>query len=183
MAAISGISQDAGQLIANGLFHVGDDGLESVPIVGVARQCHGVQGKLAALGAVQCRGHRDLDAKLVWFVCFSLADALNFVGVQAVDLATALTLLLLQNGFCLIERPDEDCLELLVAGDLTLDIAHDASQIRLQLAQRLAGALELLGMGIALMLDKRILAEPHVGDWRRLSPAFLAARTSRSRAR
>ncbi|MCO5965411.1 hypothetical protein [Sinorhizobium meliloti] len=41
--------------------------------------------------------------------------------IGSVDLAAALTLLLLQNGFGLIERPDEDRLELLVAGDLALD--------------------------------------------------------------
>ena len=55
VAAVSGVGQNAGELVTDRLLDIGDDGLEGVAIIRVAWQCHGVQGELAALGAVQCR--------------------------------------------------------------------------------------------------------------------------------
>ena len=43
------------------------------------------------------------------------------------------------------------------------DVADDAAQIGLEPAQASVGALELMGMGIALMLDQRQLADPRIG--------------------
>ena len=52
--------------------------------------------------------------------------------------------------------------QLRIAGDLAPDVADGAPEIGLELAQRLVGPLELLGVGIALMLDQRQLADPHI---------------------
>ncbi|MBB4096113.1 hypothetical protein GGQ79_004668 [Ochrobactrum pecoris] len=74
--------------------------------------------------------------------------------MQAVNLAATLALLLLHDGLRLIERPEEDRPQLLVTGDLPLDIADGPPEIGLQLAQRLARSLELLGMRVTLVLDQ-----------------------------
>ena len=98
VAAIAGIGEDALDLGADGLFHLGDDGCQRVAVIGVAGQCLGMQGELAALRALQRGGDRHLDAELVGRVRLALADAFDLMGVQAVDLAAALALLLLENG-------------------------------------------------------------------------------------
>src|SRR5215831_14680674 len=61
------------------------------------------------------------------------------------------------------ERLGEDLFELGIAIDASADVADDAAQIGLELAQASVGTLELLGMGIALMLDQRQLADPRIG--------------------
>jgi hypothetical protein len=109
----------------------------------------------------------------------ALADALDLVSVQAVNLAAALALSLLQNRRGLVERPFEDRLELLFAGNLAGDVADGPAEIGPQLAQRLVGRLELLGVCITLVLDQRQLADPHIGGANPGPPS----RTSRSRAR
>jgi hypothetical protein len=50
------------------------------------------------------------------------------------------------------QRPGEDLFELGIAVDASPDVADDAAQIGLEPAQASVGALELMGMGIALML-------------------------------
>ena len=49
-----------------------------------------------------------------------------------------------------------------VAFDLAGNVANDAAQIGPQLLQHPVGALELLGVGIALMLDQGELAHPRI---------------------
>jgi hypothetical protein len=49
-----------------------------------------------------------------------------------------------------------------IAVDLAGNVADDAAQIGLELAQSPVGAVELAGMGIALVLDERELADPRV---------------------
>ncbi len=49
-----------------------------------------------------------------------------------------------------------------VARGLATDIADDAAQLGSQGSQGLVGALELLGVGIALVLDQGQLADPLV---------------------
>ena len=51
----------------------------------------------------------------------------------------------------------------LAAAEPVPDVADDAAQIGLEPAEASVGALELMGMGIALMLDKRQLADPRIG--------------------
>jgi hypothetical protein len=46
---------------------------------------------------------------------------------------------------------------------LANNVANDPAEISLELAQRAIGALELPGMGIALMHDERALADALVG--------------------
>lgn len=93
----------------------------------------------------------------------ALANAFDLVGMQAVNLAAALALLLLHDGLRLIERPEEDRPELLVTINLVLDVADGPPQIGLELAQRLARPLELFGMGVTLMLDQGEFADPNIG--------------------
>ena len=163
VAAISGIGEDATDLVADGALHGGNDGRRRVPVIWIARQRHGVQGELAALGALQRGGHRHLDAELVRGVRLALSNAFDLMGMQGIDLAAALALALLHDRSGLVERPFEDRLQFLVAGVLALDVADGTAQIGLQPAQRPVGALELFGVGIALMGDQRLLADPHIG--------------------
>ncbi len=100
MAAVSGFGQDAGLVVANGLFHVGNDGRERVAIVRRTGQRHGMQGDLAAFRAGKRRRHLDLEAEFVRPARLAFANALDLVGVQAVDFVAAFTLLLVDsNGF------------------------------------------------------------------------------------
>lgn len=48
----------------------------------------------------------------------TLADAFHLVRMQAIDLAAALALTLLENGGGLVERPFEERVQLRIAGDL-----------------------------------------------------------------
>ena len=52
----------------------------------------------------------------------TLADAFNLGRMQAVDLAPALSLALLQHAPGQVERPPEDRLEILFARDLAPDV-------------------------------------------------------------
>lgn len=74
--------------------------------------------------------------------------------------ASALALTLLENGG---GRPFEERVQFRIAGDLAGDVANGPAEIGLEPAQRLVGPLELLGMRIALVLDQRQLADPHIG--------------------
>ena len=62
-----------------------------------------------------------------------------------------------------MQRPGEDALELGASFDLALDVADHAAEIGFERAQRLVGALELMGMDVTLMLDQRMLADPRIG--------------------
>ena len=83
--------------------------------------------------------------------------------MQAVDLAATLALALFAHppGEC--ERHSEDRLQRGLVGDLATDVADQATELGAQRSQRPIGALELLGMDIALMHDHRLLADARVG--------------------
>src|SRR2546429_9007241 len=85
------------------------------------------------------------------------ADTLHSRSVEAIDLAPSLIAILLEH-----KGPDAKAvrLEIGLAGDSSADVADDAPEIGLELAQRLAGALELMGMGIAVMSDQKLLCPP-----------------------
>ena len=116
------------------------------------------------------RGKRDLDAKLVRPM--GLAPRLHSTSgrVQRIDLLSALMLALLaRTRRASIERKGgEDALQLGVAFDLAHDVARDAAEIGSGRLQRPIGALELLGVGVALMGDQRMFLHQRK-DWRRLS--------------
>jgi hypothetical protein len=57
----------------------------------------------------------------------------------------------------------EDALHLSLAPDLAHDIARDPAEIGADRPERPLGTLELLGVGIALMGDQRMFADPRVG--------------------
>src|SRR5690349_12562533 len=80
-----------------------------------------------------------------------------------IDLGSALTLILRQHAPGEAQRLGKDFFELGVAVDASPDVADDAAQIGLEPAQASGGALKLMGMGIALRLDQRQLADPHIG--------------------
>ena len=149
-------------------------------VVGVAGQRLGVGDELAALGAIERGGERDLDAELVRAMGLALADAFDLGRVQRIDLASALMLALLAHPARQHQRMGEDALQLGLAPDLAHDVAHDPAEIGADRLQRPVGALELLGVGVALMGDQRMFADPlrRTGaDRRRFSwPASPAAR-------
>src|SRR5262245_57655712 len=119
--------------------------------------------ELAAFRAMSGRGDTDLYPELVWPMRLALADALHFRRVQGIDLGSALTLILRQHAPGEAQRLGEDFFELGIAVDASPDVADDAAQIGLEPAQASVGALELMGMGIALMLDQRQLADARIG--------------------
>jgi hypothetical protein len=61
------------------------------------------------------------------------------------------------------ERMGEDALQFGVAPDLAHDVARDPAEIGSDRLQHPVGALELFGVGIALMGDQRVFADPLVG--------------------
>ena len=77
----------------------------------------------------------------------------------------------------------EDALQLGLALDLAHDVAHDPAEIGADRLQRPVGALELLGVGVALMGDQRVFADPRIGLAQVDAVSSWPACTSRSRAR
>ena len=61
------------------------------------------------------------------------------------------------------ERTGEDALQFGVAPDLAHDVARDPAEIGSDRLQRPVGALELFGVGIAVMGDQRVFTDPLVG--------------------
>ena len=156
MAAVAGVGEDALDLGADRVFHRGNDRCQRVPVIGVAGKGHGVQGKLAALRALQRGGDGDFARRIRRARAPSPCRCTRPHGRASCRyLAAALTLPLFENGRGLVERPLEDRVQLRIVGDLALDVADDPPEIGLQFAQGLAGPLELLGVRIALMLKDR----------------------------
>ena len=77
VAAIAAVGDDAGEVGADLGLDLRDHGGERVTVVGVAGQRLGVGDELAALGAMERCGERDLDAELTWALlrqaCFNVA--------------------------------------------------------------------------------------------------------------
>ena len=61
------------------------------------------------------------------------------------------------------QRPGEEVLQGRIARDLAGDVADHPPEHGSEAPQRLVGPLELLGVGIALVLDQRPLADPGIG--------------------
>jgi hypothetical protein len=85
--------------------------------------------------------------------------------VQRIDLRSTLVLLLVKHPSRQRQRASKDNLpeQVGAAFDLAGNVADDTSEIGSKRPQGPVGALELLGVGIALMLDQGELAHPHVG--------------------
>ena len=93
----------------------------------------------------------------------ALADALDLGGVQRIDFSAALVLALLTHPFGQPQGLPENVAQDGVGPDPAGDVALDAAQNRAQLAQLPPGALELFGVGVALIGDQRIFADPFIG--------------------
>src|SRR6266702_7225436 len=163
MAAIAGIGVQPIDRGADEFLDPRDHLGQRVAVIGIARQRLYMGDELAALAMLEGGGNADLDAELVRLVGLTLADALHFGGMQTVDLGAALPALLRAHPLAKAEQVSEAALEPMVAVDLAGVVADDAAEIGLERAQRLVGALELPGMGVALMLDQGELADPRVG--------------------
>src|SRR5450631_3832779 len=105
----------------------------------------------------------SFDAGLIGLVGLALVDALHLWRVLAVDLPAAPLLVLLAHPFGQPQRAAEDIAQRLTVADLAGDVAFDAAKRSSDLARRLVGALELLGVGVALIGDPRIFADPLIG--------------------
>src|SRR6202167_3180946 len=103
------------------------------------------------------------DAELVGAMGLALADAFDLGRVQRIDLFSALMLALLAHPAGEHERMGEDALQLSLALDPAHDVARDPAEIGSDCLERPVGALELLGVRIALVGDQRVLADPLVG--------------------
>src|SRR5260370_20512858 len=118
--------------------------------------------ELAALAAFARGGDAHLDAELIGLVRLSLADAFDLWRMQAVDLGAALPALLFAHPAGKIERPRELGVEKIIVGDLAFDIADDAAEISLELANSLSGTFELAGGGGTLVVDEVHLFHPRL---------------------
>ena len=108
-------------------------------------------------------GEPDLSAKLVGTMGLAFADAFDLGRMQRIDLPFALMLALLAHPAGQHERMGEDALQFSLALDLAHDVANDPTEIGSDRLQRPVGALELLGVGVALMSDQRMFGGPRVG--------------------
>jgi hypothetical protein len=61
------------------------------------------------------------------------------------------------------ERMGESALQFGLAIDLAHDVANDPAEIGSDRPQRPVGALELLGVGVALVGDQSMFADPLIG--------------------
>ena len=129
MAAIASVGDDADKRRADLRLDLGQDGRQRVTVIRVARHRLYMSDELAALRAMQGRGERDLDAELVGPVRLALADALDFGGVQGIDLAPTLMLALLAHPLSQPEVGREKALQFGLAADLARDIAADPTEI------------------------------------------------------
>jgi hypothetical protein len=163
MAAIAAVGEDAGEVRADLRLDLRDHGRQRVAVIRIARQRLGVGDELAAPGAMERGGERDLDAELVRPMRFALADAFDLGRVQRIDLLSALMLALLAHPAGEHERMGEGALQLSLALDLARDVANDPAEIGSVCLQRPVGALELLGVGVALVGDQRMFADPLIG--------------------
>ena len=112
---------------------------------------------------MQGRGERDLDAELVRPMRLALADAFDFGRVQGIDFPAALVLALLAHALSQPKIGRENALQFGLAPDLACEVADDASEMGADGPERPIGALELLGVGVALMGDQGPLAHPFIG--------------------
>lgn len=112
--------------------------------------------ELTSLAAMNRGGDADLGPELIGLVCLALADAFDLGGAQAVDLGTALAAILPVDAASQMQRPGKPRRQIFLAFDLTLDVSDHAAELGLERPERLAGALELTGMGVTLVLDQRI---------------------------
>ena len=94
VAAIAAVGDDAGEACADLRLDLRNYGRQRVAVVRVARQRLGVGDELAALGAMERGGERDLDAELVRPMRLAFADAFDLGRVQRIDLLSALMLAL-----------------------------------------------------------------------------------------
>src|SRR5947208_14916715 len=143
--------------VADQCLHDRDHGFQGVAVIWIAGQRLHVGNELAALAVLEGGGNADLDAELVRPMGLAFADAFDFRCMQGIDLRPALTLLLLAHAACQQQQPGERRFEPALALDLAADVA---AEIGAQLPEHPVGALELFGMGIALMLDQGELAHP-----------------------
>ena len=93
---------------------------------------------------------------------FSLANAFDLGRVQRIDLASALMLALLAHPPRQRQFVGEEGVKRLLAPDLAADVA-DPAEIGAERLQRPVGALELLGVSVALVGDERMFADPFIG--------------------
>ena len=82
--------------------------------------------------------------------------------MEGIDLRPALAAVLVAHAAGQAHRLGEDLLQGIVASDPAADISDHSAEIGPKLAQSLVGALELMGMGVALVLDQGDLADARI---------------------
>ena len=147
---------------------------QHVPVVRVTREAAGTDHQ-----SLLVRDHQaDLDAELVGVACLALGDAFHLRGVQRVELVLGIASLCVDAPGPL--EPHRQVADRLLAGclvrrgaagghcgrvgiALALHLAHHHAQDRALAIDRLAQALELLGMGVATGLAAQRLALLGIG--------------------
>jgi pimeloyl-ACP methyl ester carboxylesterase len=112
---------DAPGLDAGQLLEIGKDGPKGMAIVGIAVERLGVEVELAALGRGDRGGHGDFASELVGCPGLAFADAFHLRGMQGIDLAAALALILVTDLAGQDQQGAEESLKLAIAIDLAVD--------------------------------------------------------------
>src|SRR3954451_14273930 len=107
VAAISLVSEDAGDGAADQRLHVRDHGFQGVTIIWIAGQRLHMGDELAALAVLEGGGNADLDAEFVRQMGLAFADAFDFRRMQVIALGSTLTLLLLAYAASQQQQPGE----------------------------------------------------------------------------
>ena len=97
-------------------------------VIGIAGQRLHMGDELAALGAADRGGDRDLDAELVRPMGFAFADALDLRRVQGIDLRPALMLLLFAHAPRQRQQLCERRFEAAVVLNLAAYVADDTAR-------------------------------------------------------
>src|SRR5260370_15912184 len=119
--------------------------------------------ELVAGGMLHWRRDAHLHAELVGLMRLALADALDLRRMQRIDLASALMAILGQHAARQAQLESKNLFQSVVTRDPPPDIADHPTKVGLELAQAPVGALKLVRMGVALMLDQRQLANAPIG--------------------
>src|SRR4030081_327511 len=163
MAAVPLVDIAALDLAAGEFLGLVDDVPQGVTVIGVARQCPGMQHELTARGAGVGGDDRDLDAELVGRTGLALADALGLGGMEGIELPAALALLLASDLGGARQRQGKRRLDVRLAFDLAANVTHQPTQTRAQDAQFSTVAVELFGMGITSRHHRRAFGDTEVG--------------------
>ena len=127
MTAIATVEIDAPDVPASQSGHLIDLSGQRVPVVRIARQCHGTDHELSAFAARIGGGDGRLDAELIARAGLPFPDARDFRCMHGVKFVLVAGLLG-EDSFSAFKSLPEGPFQLRVPGDLASDVADQAAK-------------------------------------------------------